>query len=44
VLVSRRWHELGIGSVFFPWGATQAFVVAADFGRQKRTPARLPAK
>ena len=44
VLVSRRWRELGIGSVFFSWGPIQAFVVAADFGRQKRTPARVPAK
>ena len=44
VLVSRRYRELGIGSVFFRWGPIQAFVVAADFGRRRRTPARLPAK
>ena len=35
VLASRRYRDLGIGTVFFPWGATQAFVVAADFGRRR---------
>ncbi len=44
VLLSRRWRELGIGTVFVRWGPAQAFVVAADFGRHGRTPARLPAR
>ena len=44
VLVSRRYRELGIGSVFFRWGPLQAFAVAADFGRRRRAPARLPAR
>lgn len=44
VLVSRRWRELGIGSAFFSWGPIQAFVVAADFGRHRPTPPRVPAK
>ena len=44
VLVSRRWRELGIGSVFFPWGPLPAFVVAADFGRHRRTSARPSTK
>ena len=43
VLVSRRFRELGIGTVFFRWGGTQAFVVVADFGRQAVAPARLAA-
>lgn len=40
VLVSRRYRELGIGTVFFRWGPVQAFVVVADFGRQGLAPAR----
>ena len=44
VLLSRRYRELGIGSVFFRWGPIEAFVVAADFGRHRRTRPRLPAK
>ena len=44
VLVSRRWRDLGIGSVFFRWGPIQAFVVVADFGRRGRSRAHLPAR
>ena len=43
VLVSRRFRDLGIGTVFFRWGGTQAFVVVADFGRQGLAPVRLAA-
>jgi uncharacterized protein YkwD len=43
VLVARRYRELGIGTVFFPWGPIQAFVLVADFGRHGPARARVAA-